>query len=187
MCKKYVLILLIFSTHIFSMGDNEEKKLTERGIALIDKFREKPYAQLERELQQCKEVYSVLQENYRSTLSKIQDHLKVQKKCLSSQGNDPADKDQELAALNQRTTLLENQLTHAHSFEGWLSHRAMLPACASVMLLSWYKTFGMPRLHAWAQKIRKPTWKKRVLQLLACDWVQRRPFVRRRGRKKRNA
>ncbi len=184
MRKKYILILLIFfSTHIFSMVDGEEKARKAQTAALLEKFREKKsYVELESELQQCKDAYQSFQERSSSKLKDIRDKLR---ECYHAYDNDLVDKNNELTTLKQRTTFLENQLTHAHSFEGWLSHRATLPACASVMLLAAYKRFAMPRLHAWAQKIRKPTWKKRVLQLLACDWLRRRRFVRRRGRKKR--
>ncbi len=170
MRRLYVLFLLIsFSTHIFSAGENEGEKLTARGAALIDQFREKSYAQLESELQQCKGAKKSLEERHVDRLKEIKNKLQEYEKSMQGLEND-----------------FEHQLMQAHSFEGWLSHRATGGACMSVILLAAYKKFAMPRFHAWARKIHKPTWKKRMLQLLACDWWQRMRFARRRG-KKRNA
>ncbi len=164
MCRLYVLVSLIFfSMPAFSMSD------------------EPTYSQLESELEKSKSNYEALKLRCIFNLKKMQNKLS---ECCDTYDNDLAVKDNELTALTQRTTLLENQLAHARSFEGWLSHRVTLPACTSIIVLAAYKKFAIPRLHAWAQKIRRPTWKKRVFQLLACDWLQRVRFVRRRGKKK---
>ena len=180
MRKKYVLLLLIFfGMHIFSVKNNEEespRELTARGAALMDRFREKPYAELEKELQQCKNELGILNKRYTDTLKTL---LEKKEEC----DQHIVHSKNYLATLKQRTALLEHQLMHAHSFEGWLSHRITLVACAGVILPAAYKKYAMPRLQAWAQKIRNPTWKKKVLQLLAGDWWKRVWLVRRRGKK----
>ena len=183
MYKQYVLILLSFvgmpdviGMERFSEACNNAECKTIAHSLMSEKTTN---TKLEKKLQAKIQHNEWLKKHYADSFKTFLEYIGKYKRHM-------ADAENKFVSLEQRNAFLENQLRHAHSFEGWLSHRVTVPACAGVIMLALYKSCAIPRLHTWAQKIHQPRWKKRMLQLLACDWLRRMRFARKRRGKKGN-